>query len=137
MADDYLGCSDHGCVFGHPGGMGTNGGCNCLDGVRSPIDRVHIRTGIQQLRDKVKRLENQLILTQAGANAAGAQMLDVQQDCIAANKKVRKLEEQLRRSASVCPKEGCMLWRDHEQKHATKEQVEEALAANSHPKRKR
>lgn len=25
-----LGCSDGGCVFGHPGGMHTNGGCQCL-----------------------------------------------------------------------------------------------------------
>lgn len=23
-------CSDHNCIFGHPGGMGTNGGCQCL-----------------------------------------------------------------------------------------------------------
>lgn len=25
-----LGCTDHGCVWGHDGGMGTNGGCRCL-----------------------------------------------------------------------------------------------------------
>jgi hypothetical protein len=24
------GCMDGGCVFGHPGGMQTNGGCQCL-----------------------------------------------------------------------------------------------------------
>lgn len=24
------GCSDHGCIFGHHGGMGTNGGCQEL-----------------------------------------------------------------------------------------------------------
>ena len=24
------GCSDHGCVYGHSGGMGTNGGCACI-----------------------------------------------------------------------------------------------------------
>ncbi len=23
------GCTDHGCIWGHPGGMGTNGGCRC------------------------------------------------------------------------------------------------------------
>lgn len=23
------GCSDHGCIFGHRVGMGTNGGCQC------------------------------------------------------------------------------------------------------------
>lgn len=26
----HVGCSDGGCVFGHPGGMHTNGGCQCL-----------------------------------------------------------------------------------------------------------
>lgn len=25
-----VGCTDGGCVFGHPGGMHTNGGCECL-----------------------------------------------------------------------------------------------------------
>ena len=24
------GCTDGGCVFGHPGGVRTNGGCACL-----------------------------------------------------------------------------------------------------------
>jgi len=27
------GCSDHGCVYGGPKGMGTNGGCKCLHGL--------------------------------------------------------------------------------------------------------
>ncbi len=46
------------------------------------------------------------------------------------------LREQLHRSATVCPKDGCMLWKDHEENHATAEQVSEALAANSHGKRR-
>jgi len=25
-----VGCGDGGCVFGHPGGMHTNGGCSCI-----------------------------------------------------------------------------------------------------------
>jgi len=25
-----IGCHDGSCVFGHPGGMTTNGGCQCL-----------------------------------------------------------------------------------------------------------
>jgi hypothetical protein len=29
-----LGCSDHSCVWGHPGGMGTNGGCKCIRYIR-------------------------------------------------------------------------------------------------------
>lgn len=28
-----VGCYDAGCVFGHPGGMQTNGGCSCLKDV--------------------------------------------------------------------------------------------------------
>lgn len=43
---------------------------------------------------------------------------------------------QLRRSATVCPKDGCMLWKGHEEDHATAEQVSEALAANSHGRRR-
>jgi len=27
------GCSDAACVFGHPGGVRTNGGCSCLKDV--------------------------------------------------------------------------------------------------------
>lgn len=25
-----IGCCDNSCMFGSPGGMGTNGGCRCL-----------------------------------------------------------------------------------------------------------
>lgn len=31
-----VGCSDGSCVFGHPGGMCTNGGCHCL--MNSPFE---------------------------------------------------------------------------------------------------
>ena len=27
---DGIGCTDGGCVFGHAGGMHTNGGCACI-----------------------------------------------------------------------------------------------------------
>lgn len=27
---EHYGCSDGGCIFGHPGGMHTNGGCHCV-----------------------------------------------------------------------------------------------------------
>ncbi len=33
---DEVGCSDGGCVFGHPGGMQTNGGCQCIK-EREPV----------------------------------------------------------------------------------------------------
>ena len=41
----------------------------------------------------------------------------------------KALHEQLRRSATVCPKDGCMLWRGHTEAHATAEQVSTALAS--------
>lgn len=30
--DMDVGCCDHSCVWGGPNGMGTNGGCQCLQG---------------------------------------------------------------------------------------------------------
>lgn len=30
------GCTDGGCIFGHPGGMHTNGGCECVKD-RNPV----------------------------------------------------------------------------------------------------
>lgn len=44
---DY-GCSDGGCVFGHPGGMHTNGGCHCLAPDRATLRRAAV--GIRALR---------------------------------------------------------------------------------------
>ncbi len=26
-----VGCGDNSCIWGSPGGMGTNGGCRCVD----------------------------------------------------------------------------------------------------------
>ena len=41
---ESIGCADGGCVFGHPGGMHTNGGCNCLkDPDRYTLVRIAMR----------------------------------------------------------------------------------------------
>ena len=48
----HYGCSDHGCVFGHPGGMGTNGGCRCLSRL-DPSDKRRVNDGILALRREV------------------------------------------------------------------------------------
>lgn len=40
---DDVGCHDGGCVYGHPGGMHTNGGCRCLDDVDPNGLRLHAR----------------------------------------------------------------------------------------------
>jgi hypothetical protein len=42
MFGESIGCSDSGCVFGHPGGMHTNGGCRCA--------RTDPKVSLQKLR---------------------------------------------------------------------------------------
>ena len=50
-------------------------------------------------------------------------------ELVAMKARVAELEEQLLRSATVCPKDGCMLWRGHAEKHATQKTVSVALAS--------
>lgn len=46
------GCTDGGCVFGHPGGMQTNGGCGCS----KERDHILLRRTIFQLSHIAKTL---------------------------------------------------------------------------------
>lgn len=49
------GCSDHGCIWGHRGGMGTNGGCGCLkDLMRLPLEVRH------RLQRNIKAMQREL-----------------------------------------------------------------------------
>jgi len=60
LSADY-GCSDGGCIYGHPGGMHTNGGCRCLPSVGRRFtvhDLRAIRRGILGLRARIARLES-------------------------------------------------------------------------------
>ena len=59
MTDYNLyGCSDHGCIYGHPGGMGTNGGCRCRRELqRSGEEGRKAVRQIQLLRDDIKELQ--------------------------------------------------------------------------------
>ncbi len=69
----YHGCSDGGCVFGHPGGMHTNGGCKCLMGEERrihPNDIVRIRRSIRRLRQERDNLATALLV-----------MLEDHEDC--------------------------------------------------------
>ena len=45
------GCGDGGCVFGHPGGMQTNGGCQCLKD-----DTVMLRRHLMRLSQVARTL---------------------------------------------------------------------------------
>lgn len=58
---DY-GCTDGGCVFGHVGGMHTNGGCKCLDRRElTNLDSVmRARSGVAALRARIRWLERQV-----------------------------------------------------------------------------
>lgn len=60
---EYFGCSDHGCVFGHPGGMGTNGGCRCIQSHMTPAGRHKLQRGIAALRARVAELEGPSFVT--------------------------------------------------------------------------
>lgn len=59
----YVGCTDGGCVFGHPGGMYTNGGCKCLDELRelygADADGLYarVRSALLRLRMRLERAE--------------------------------------------------------------------------------
>lgn len=47
----HLRCSDGNCIYGHPGGMGTNGGCRSMDRYESVKD---LRQIVQALRYLLK-----------------------------------------------------------------------------------
>ena len=55
--NEYLGCSDGGCIFGHRGGMHTNGGCHCVPS----LSTFHTMTADEriELRNKIKKLAAQ------------------------------------------------------------------------------
>jgi hypothetical protein len=59
LVDGVIGCSDHGCVFGHPGGMGTNGGCHCLSDLRPPDLRRRVTKNVRVLRAEIDRLQRE------------------------------------------------------------------------------
>lgn len=53
---DIKGCTDGGCIFGHPGGMHTNGGCACIKEIRPTELRLRFQRNIQMLRAEIRRL---------------------------------------------------------------------------------
>lgn len=61
---EKIGCSDGNCTFDAPGGMHTNGGCQCLEGMsfeqRSKVKRWASRAkrDIGELRAEVMTLED-------------------------------------------------------------------------------
>lgn len=70
---DIKGCTDGGCIFGHPGGMHTNGGCSCLKAIRStfPAHGLRIERNIRLLRQEIESLKHALGHVLACSGAAG------------------------------------------------------------------
>jgi len=54
---EVQGCTDQGCVFGHPGGMATNGGCRCID-IQDPETRRRVTRNIRALRKEIRLLRD-------------------------------------------------------------------------------
>jgi len=54
------GCSDHDCIFGHEGGMGTNGGCACVKDIRSMDMRQRIMYNTLHYRKLIAELQAQI-----------------------------------------------------------------------------
>lgn len=44
-------CSDHGCIWGHPGGMGTNGGCQSRK-----LNQYEARRELEKLAEELRTL---------------------------------------------------------------------------------
>ena len=56
-----IACSDGNCVFKTTkGGMGTNGGCNCLDDVRGGHPRVEMRKKIRTLVSEIQEDQGEI-----------------------------------------------------------------------------
>lgn len=53
------GCTDGGCIFGHPGGMHTNGGCACMRELRPFAFRRRMVQNIQLYRREILRLKQE------------------------------------------------------------------------------
>lgn len=99
--------------------------------------RYELETVIHEQRDEIDALRTELarvgeITDQATLGESKAKKLALQESELRfrAESENRSLREQLYRSATVCPKESCMLWKGHEMKHATVKQVTVALAGD-------
>lgn len=44
-------CSDHGCILGHPGGRGTNGGCR-----HDKMNKIEIRRELRAVAVELRAL---------------------------------------------------------------------------------
>lgn len=69
-------CSDGNCIFGHPGGMHTNGGCRCIPTLSE--SRHWTSEERRSLRDRIKALAAEVRRLRAEAGKAPAPVCD---DC--------------------------------------------------------
>ena len=65
---NLYGCSDHNCIYGHKGGMGTNGGCRCekelhrlgTQGIKAARQIRLLRTQLEKVQAENERLRQAL-----------------------------------------------------------------------------
>ena len=103
------GCTDGGCIFGHPGGMHTNGGCHCLRDVRPTTQRLRLMRNVHLLVKEVRQLRGNLSLAEEGlANATQetAELRSALTACQAERDGMRATLEHIAHSG--CPYETCV-----------------------------
>jgi hypothetical protein len=72
--NENLACSDGGCIFGHPGGMHTNGGCKCLTRTTMTRNELYIiKTKVRKLVAQKKEYKR---LYEAKINSTNHVLLD-------------------------------------------------------------
>lgn len=72
-----VGCTDHSCVWGHPGGMGTGGGCKCLHGMKWP-DAAKAGAALRAMRAALVTAEAREAKLRAGIIAVASLIDDSQ-----------------------------------------------------------
>lgn len=100
---DPIHCSDGGCVFGHPGGQHTNGGCKCL--MPGRLTRFEIARRVRVLLDGRDALRESL-LDQVDGREWVAECGAQQKRASEAEAEVLRLlaeNKRLRAAAKYCP----------------------------------
>lgn len=106
-------CSNHGCVFGHPGGMGTNGQCHCLD-IRPPEDRIRatrnvlaLRAALTAERERAARCCNSVVEACVEYPNVGDYIAQVEAERDALHERVARLQDWVERAPHLG---GCAHW---------------------------
>ncbi len=103
---DPIHCTDGGCVFGHPGGMHTNGGCKCLP-QRNRVtfeERRELDRKVRGMRAELERTKAELAESQKQVdrlNHKRGLTIDNNGKLLAENAKLREAGEALAKLVKV------------------------------------